>query len=90
MVSDRDFIFHIYIPWGKPFSLVPKSQCHLLGSNIKVTVFEKKNLCGGSGVSQAHLVSMYVITATKTSSPPRFVITITVNFFRCHSNGCTA
>ena len=39
MVSDRDFIFHIYIPWCKTLSLVPKSS-HLSRSIIKVTVFE--------------------------------------------------
>ena len=26
MVSGRAFIFHIYIPWGKTLSLVPKSK----------------------------------------------------------------
>ena len=43
MVSDRAFIFHVHIPWGKALSLVPKSMSsHLLRSNVKVTVFEKK------------------------------------------------
>ena len=41
MVSDRASIFHIYIPWGKTLSLVPKSR-----SNIKVTVFRKSGCCG--------------------------------------------
>ena len=41
MVSDRASIFHIYIPWGKTLSLVPKSR-----SNIKVTVFQKSGCCG--------------------------------------------
>ena len=33
MLSDRAFIFHIYIPWGKTLSLVPKSR-----SSVKVKV----------------------------------------------------
>ena len=43
MVSDRAFIFHICIPWGKTLSLVPKSR-----SSIEVKVkyqgdsFQKK------------------------------------------------
>ena len=31
MVSDRVFIFHIYIPWGKTLSIAPKSR-----SSVKV------------------------------------------------------
>ena len=41
---------------------------------------KKTGRCGGIGVSQIHLVSMYAITATETSSPRRFVITITRTF----------
>ena len=43
MVTDKAFIFHIYIPWGKTLSLVPKSR-----SSVKVKVkyqgqnFQKK------------------------------------------------
>ena len=33
MVSDKVFIFHIYISWGKTLSLVPKSM-----SSVKVKV----------------------------------------------------
>ena len=59
-VSDRAFIFHIYIPWGKTISLVQKSR-----SSVKVKVkyqshsFRKNGLCGGTSVSQTHLVSKY-------------------------------
>ena len=45
MVSDRAFIFHMYIPWGKALSLV-QIQGHLSRSNIKVTVFEKIAIVG--------------------------------------------
>ena len=52
-------------------------------SSVKVKYrghsFRNKGRCGSIGVSETHLESMYVITATKTSSPRRFVITITVN-----------
>ena len=56
-VSDRAFIFHIYIPWGKTLSLVP-SQGHLSRSrsNIKVTVLKKNGHCRGNSVSQTQLV----------------------------------
>ena len=50
MVSDRAFIFHIYILWGKTLSLVPKSRSW---SHIKVTVFQKKKK---KAISQAQLV----------------------------------
>ena len=59
MVSDRVFIFHIYIPYGKSLSLVPKSR-----SSVKVRVkyqwhsLRKNGLCGGIGVSQTHLVKV--------------------------------
>ena len=43
MVSDKAFIFHIYIPWGKTLSLAPKSRSPVKSmSNIKDTVFGKK------------------------------------------------
>ena len=48
MVSDRVFVFHIYIPWGKTLSLAPKSR-----SSIKVTVF-KKVAVGGALVLHKH------------------------------------
>ena len=45
MISDRAFILHIYIPWGKTFSLVPKSR-----SSVKVKYkghsFEKMAIAG--------------------------------------------
>ena len=57
MVSDRAFIFHIYISWGKALSFVPKS-----GSHVKVKYqghrFGKNGRCGGIRVSQTHLVSL--------------------------------
>ena len=49
MVSDRAFIFHIYILLGETLSLVPRS-------NIKVTVLEKMAVCRGIHVSHTHLV----------------------------------
>ena len=57
MVSDRAFIFHICIPWGKTLSLVPKSR-----SSVKVKYqchsFRKKlAVAEGIRVSQTHLVS---------------------------------
>ena len=58
MVSDRTFIFHIYIPWGKTLSLVTKSKTR---SNIKVIVLKKKKRLlqgGGICVSQIHLVNL--------------------------------
>ena len=58
MVSDRAFIFHIYIPWENP-SLVPKSGSW---SNIKVPVFwEKNGHCRGINISQTKLVFMYLL-----------------------------
>ena len=63
MVSDDTaFIFHIYIPWGKTLSLVPKSR-----SSIKVKVkcqghcFQKNGHCGVIRVSQTHLVTTAMI-----------------------------
>ena len=48
-------IFHIYIPWGKTYPLVPSSR-----SLVKVRYqgqFSKKNgYCGGIRVSQTHLI----------------------------------
>ena len=39
IVSDRAFIFYIYIPWGKILSLVSKSRSSVnVRLNIKVTV----------------------------------------------------
>ena len=61
MVNDRAFIFHIYIPWGKTLSLVPKSR-----SSVKVKVkyqghsFRKKNEGGGIRVSQTHVVYLCI------------------------------
>ena len=57
MVSDRSFIFYIYIPWGKILSLVTNSR-----SSVKVKVkyqghsFRKNGLDGDIRVSQTHLV----------------------------------
>ena len=54
MVSDRAFIFHICIPWGKALSLVPKSR-----SSVKVKYqghsFQNNGRCGGIGLSQIRL-----------------------------------
>ena len=43
MVSDKAFIFLIYIPWGKTLSFVPKSRSSV---KVKVTVFEKMAVAG--------------------------------------------
>ena len=57
MVSDRAFIFHIYIPWSKTLSLVPQPR-----SSVKVKVkyqgqsFRKKN---GISVSQTQLIGEF-------------------------------
>ena len=58
MVSDRAFICHICIPWGKTFPFVPKPR---LSVKVKVKYqghsFRKKNgRCGGISVSQTQLV----------------------------------
>ena len=41
MLSDRAFIYHMCIPCGKTFSLVPRSQSRWW-SNIKVVFFKKE------------------------------------------------
>ena len=57
MISDRPFIFQIYISWGKALYLVPKAT-----SSIKIKVkyhghsFRENGRCGGIRVSQIHLV----------------------------------
>ena len=57
MVSDRAFVFHIYISWVKALSLVPKSR-----SSVKVKDryqghgFWKNGHCWGIRVSQTDLV----------------------------------
>ena len=57
MVSDRAFIFHIYIPNGKTLSSVAQSR-----SSVKVKVkyqghsFRLNDHCGGISVSQTQLV----------------------------------
>ena len=62
MVSDRAFIFHIYIPWDKALSLVPDSW-----SSFKVKVkhqdhsFRKQGRC--IRVSQTYLVRLVKIWA---------------------------
>ena len=56
MVSDRVFTVHIYIPWGKSLSFVPKSSV-----KVKVKVkyqgysFRKNGRCGDIRVSQTHI-----------------------------------
>ena len=57
MVRDRDFIFHMYIPCGKTFSLVPRSI-----SSVKVSVkyqgHLKKNKNGPYGGIKFHKHSL--------------------------------
>ena len=57
MVSDRAFIFHMYIPWGKTLSFVSKSS-HLSRSksNIKVTVYGKKMAVVGAFVFHKNIL----------------------------------
>ena len=50
MVSDRAFIFHIYIPWGKTLYSVPKSRSSVK-ANIKVRVFENMADAGASNTA---------------------------------------
>ena len=38
MVSDRACIFHIYIPWDKILSLVPKSSIHVSQTHLCLTL----------------------------------------------------
>ena len=55
MVSNRAFIFHIYIPWGETLSLVPKSRSSVK-VQVRYEVFGKKWPLNGIHVSQIHLV----------------------------------
>ena len=66
MLSDRGFIFHIYIPWGKVLLLV-QSQGHLSKSNINITV-SKKGCCEGICVSQTQLVILRFVIFDKVTS----------------------
>ena len=58
MVSDRAFIFHICIPWGKALSLVPHSR---LSVKVKVRYqgysFRKNGYCRDPSLSQTQLVN---------------------------------
>ena len=57
MVSDRAFIFHMYIPWGKPFLSYQNQVISQGQSQISKSQFmEKKGGFGGICVSQKHLV----------------------------------
>ena len=55
MVTDRAFVFHIYIPWGKTLSNVPKSR-----SSVKVTYqghsFRKKIAVAGPFVFDKYIL----------------------------------
>ena len=67
MVIDTVFIFHIYIPWGKTLSLVPKSR-----SSVKVKyqclIFLKNGRCGGICVSQHTSCLLYFSITNKAIS----------------------
>ena len=43
MVSDKAFIFHIVIPWGKTLSLVPKLRSYV---KVKYQGFRKMAVAG--------------------------------------------
>ena len=66
MVSDRAFIFHIYIPWGKNLYLVP-SQGHVSRSQLPKKKKKKSVVAGVIRVSQTHLDfrSIFPIKTTK-------------------------
>ena len=49
MISDIAFIFHIYIPWGKVLSLVPK-----LRSSVKFKVKYQVHSFQKNGRSEVH------------------------------------
>ena len=58
MVSDRAFIFYIYIPWGKPFfSTKVKLICQCQGHSIRKKKKEKNGRFSDIRVSQTDLVS---------------------------------
>ena len=48
MVSDRDFIFHMCVPCGKTFSLVPRSR-----SFVKVEVKYQDHICQKMAITRA-------------------------------------
>ena len=62
MVSDRANIFHMFIPWGKTFSLKSRSR-----SSVEVKVkyqchnFQMSSRCGGICVHKQILFSKFEI-----------------------------
>ena len=72
VVSDGAFIFHTYIPWVEPFSLVPKSS-----SSVKVKYqghsFQKSGCCMGICVSQPHLVFIIFLFFTNMIKLENFI-----------------
>ena len=66
MVSDRGFLFHIYmyVPWSKTLSLVPKSRSSFkVKVKYQVTVFEKNGRCGDVNVSQTQRVYFWFMVS---------------------------
>ena len=70
MVSDGDFIFHIYIPWGKTLSLLAKSR-----SSVKIKVkyqgHEKMAICMGISLSETQLGFFFIsfdLTLSQTTN----------------------
>ena len=57
MVCDRAFIFHIYLPWDKTFSLpFPESKSSVKVKYQRYSFQKKKSLYWGISVSQTQLV----------------------------------
>ena len=68
MVSDRAFIFHLYIPLGKILPLVPKLRSSVkIKVNIKVTVFKKMDVAGVFVLHKDILLLFYLESADDKS-----------------------
>ena len=62
MVSDRAFTFHMYIPWGKTFSLAVRLKlCQGQGQIIKVTFVDKWHL---QGISVSEICKQKVVKSS--------------------------
>ena len=57
MVSDRAFIFHVYIPRCETLSFVQKLRASVkVRVEYQVNSIRKNDSCGGIHVSQTHVV----------------------------------
>ena len=61
MMSDRAFIFHIFIPWGKTLSLVPKSRSAVPVKVKNQGQFSNKRPLQGIRVSQTQLLQQFCL-----------------------------